>query len=426
LRLSGLEPDRGRRKVLTVALMLAVLLSLLFVGHPARASADSGSQGVPADSLTIKVGYFGGPYYTKKVYTVSDLEAMPQVEQAYTYIDNMPSVVIDSGKGVKFADLLADAGIDINSIEQFYFYATDVKHGWYEDLDKPYLLDTARNYYPNLPSHWDYETQMPLPGASTGAIKVDTIIAYQDNWERFATAPDFSVHDTSTRFRLLFGQTDTGTRTASRSVMWVHEIDVLLGGSPPSGVILSQKLATIKVGSTFQLTATVTPGDATDRSVTWTSSDTGVATVNSNGLVTVVGPGMATISVSTIVGDKTATCIINGPSRNSGDQGAVAAGSSTHNNGDQGYPSGLRKTASDQQRSEAGGAAGANPATANAALSLLGNQPWRVYEMSSDAVPLQRQTDQSGMDAYVAVLFLILFLWGSVRRYTKYAREEKR
>jgi hypothetical protein len=160
--------------------------------------------------------------------------------------------------------------------------------------------------------------------------------------------------------------------------------------------------------------------------VTWTSSDTGVATVNSNGLVTVVGPGMATISVSTIVGDKTATCIINGRSRNSGDQGAVAAGSSTHNNGDQGYPSGLRNTASDQKRSEAGGAAGANPATANAALSLLGNQPWRVYEMSSDAVPLQRQTDQSGMDAYVAVLFLILFLWGSVRRYTKYAREEKR
>ena len=60
---------------------------------------------------------------------------------------------------------------------------------------------------------------MPIPGAVYGAIRVDTIIAYQDHWKRFATAPDFSVHDSSTRFRLLFGQTDTSTRTASRSAI---------------------------------------------------------------------------------------------------------------------------------------------------------------------------------------------------------------
>ncbi len=399
------------RQMVALVLTLATLLGLLWSVCPVTASADSGSRGVPADTLTIKVGYFGGPYYTKKVYTVSDLQAMPQVEQAYTYIDNMPAVVIDSGKGVKFADLLADAGIDVNSIEKFYFYATDVKHGWYEDLDKPYLLDTTRYYYPNLPAHWDYGTQMSMPGATNGAIKVDTIIAYQDNWKRFVTAPDFSIHDTSTRFRLLFGQTDTSTPTASRSVKWVHEIDVMMGGAPPSGVALSQNLASIKVGSTFQLTATIIPGDATDKSTTWTSSDTKVATVDNNGLVTVVGPGTATITVSTVVGGKTATCIINGP---------------TWNSGDQGYPAGVRETASDRQHSGESGAAGVDSSTANTVLEQSGNQPWRVYEMSSDTVPLQRQTDQSGLDAYVAVTFLILFLWGLVRRYTEYAREEKR
>ena len=265
------------------------------------------------------------------------------MEQAYTYIDNMPSVVIDSGKGVKFADLLADAGIDVHSIEQLYFYATDVKHGWYEDLDKPYLLDTARYYYPNLPSHWDYGTESAVAGAVYGAVRVNTIIAYQDNWKRFATAPDFSVHDTSTRFRLLFGQTDTSTRTASRSVMWVHEIDVMLGGAPPGGVTLNQDLISIKVGSTFQLTATVTPGDATDKSVTWTSSDTRVATVNSNGLVTVVGPGTATITVSTMIGNKTAICAINGPGLNNGGQGATGAGTGNYHDGDQSPPAGIRR-----------------------------------------------------------------------------------
>lgn len=425
MQLRSLEPDRGPRKIVVVVLALVVLFGLLFSANPGTAGADSGSQGVPADSLTIKVGYFGGPFYAKKVYSVSDLEAMTQVEQAYTYIDNMPAVVIDSGKGVKLADLLADAGIDVHSIEQFYFYATDVKHGWYEDLDKPYLLDTARYYYPNLPAHWDYGTQLSLPGATSGAIKVDTIIAYQDNWQRFAIAPDFSVHETSTRFRLLFGQTDPSTRTASRSVSWVHEIDVLLGGAPPSGVILNQDLAKIKVGSTLQLMATVTPGDATDKSVTWTSSDPGVAKVNSDGLVTVVGPGTATITVNTVVGNQTATCTINGPALNNGGQGTAGAGTGNHHDGDQSPPDGMQARSDYRQRSEAG-AAGANSLTVKASSEQSANQPWRVYEMSSDAVPLQQQTDQGSLDAYLEVVFLILFLWGSVRRYTEYAREVKR
>jgi hypothetical protein len=396
---------------------------LLWIANPGKASADSGSQGAPADSLTIKVGYFGGPFYTKKVYTVSDLEAMPQVKQAYTYIDNMPAVVIDSGKGVKFADLLADAGIDVNSIEKFYFYATDVKHGWYEDLDKPYLLDNARYYYPNLPAHWDYGTQMSMPGATSGAIKVDTIITYQDNWERFVTAPDFSIHDTSTRFRLLFGQTDASTPTASRSVRWVHEIDVMLGGAPPSGVALNQNLANIKVGSTFQLTATITPGDATDKSVTWTSSDPKVATVDSNGLVTVVGPGTATITVSTVVGDKTATCIVNGPNRNDSGQGAVGAGASVHKGGGQGATGGPLVPESNQQHLERSGVAAVRPAPANTVFKQSDSQPWRVYEMSSDAVPLQLQKDQGGLDLYLAAVFLALFILGLARKYTDYARE---
>ena len=76
----------------------------------------------------------------------------------------------------------------------------------------------------------------------------------------------------------------------------------MLGGAPPSGVSLNQDLVNAKVGSTFQLTATITPGDATDLSVAWASSDTRVATVDNDGLVTVVGPGTATITVH---GDRT-------------------------------------------------------------------------------------------------------------------------
>lgn len=381
---------------------------------PDKAGDKPTRVGVPSDTLTIKVGYYGGPYYTKKVYTLKDIEAMPLVLQAYTFIDNMPAVVIDSGKGVKLTDLLADAGIDVNSVEAFYFYATDVKVGWYECLPKSYLLDTTRYYYPKLPTHWDYDTQSSVPGAAYGAIRADPIIAIHDNWQRFATSPDFSVHDTSTRFRLLFGQDDTGTRTASRSVKWVHAIEVMLGGAPPSGVTLDHNIAKLKVGSTFQLTADVAPGKATDKSVTWSSSQPNVAVVDKNGLVTIVGRGTATITVSTVVGNLTASCVVNGSNQ---------AGAASQKNGALNTPAGPAPPKDKLRALAEKKAASALLKTISVSAKQAGSQPWRVFEMSVDAVPLRQQKDQNNFGIYATVLFFTLFFFGAGQRYREYSKE---
>ena len=62
-------------------------------------------------------------------------------------------------------------------------------------------------------------------------------------------------------------------------------------------------------GQTSTLTATVTPSNATNKSVTWTSSDEAVATVSTSGVVTAVGNGTATITAKTKDGTNlTATC----------------------------------------------------------------------------------------------------------------------
>ncbi len=67
----------------------------------------------------------------------------------------------------------------------------------------------------------------------------------------------------------------------------------------------------LAVGTTEQLTATVSPSNATDKSLTWTSSNTGVATVSSTGLVTGVADGTATITVkSNADSSKKATCTV--------------------------------------------------------------------------------------------------------------------
>ena len=64
------------------------------------------------------------------------------------------------------------------------------------------------------------------------------------------------------------------------------------------------------VGETGQLAATVAPADATDKSVTWSSSNGSVASVDASGRVTAVSAGSATITVKTEDGGKTATCAV--------------------------------------------------------------------------------------------------------------------
>lgn len=74
-----------------------------------------------------------------------------------------------------------------------------------------------------------------------------------------------------------------------------------------TGVSLNKTSTALTVGETETLTATVAPAEATDKTVTWTTSDASVATV-ADGVVTAVGAGTATITVTTTDGSKTATC----------------------------------------------------------------------------------------------------------------------
>ena len=79
---------------------------------------------------------------------------------------------------------------------------------------------------------------------------------------------------------------------------------------PVTAVSLDRASATLTEGETLQLTATVSPDNATNKTVSWTSTNSSVATVNQNGLVTAIAEGSATIKVTTIDGQKTAECSI--------------------------------------------------------------------------------------------------------------------
>ena len=127
-------------------------------------------------------------------------------------------------------------------------------------------------------------------------------------------------------FTVTVTDTNGGTFSKRRSSNYVVERKVFKtmsafevvpeGGSdtptvvPVTGVQIESSSLALEPGEIANLTATVLPSNATDKSVSWSSSNTGVATVDNNGKVTAVAAGSAVITVTTADGGKTATCTV--------------------------------------------------------------------------------------------------------------------
>lgn len=93
--------------------------------------------------------------------------------------------------------------------------------------------------------------------------------------------------------------TATITAKAKNGVSGTCKVTVTASVIPVTGVSVSPASASIEVGKTKQLAATVQPSNASEKALTWTSDDTSVATVSTAGLVTAKKAGSATITAKT-------------------------------------------------------------------------------------------------------------------------------
>ena len=117
----------------------------------------------------------------------------------------------------------------------------------------------------------------------------------------------------------------TITASTANGLKAICEVTVVVATVGVSGLELNLEEAEIVEGESVQLQATVLPADATDKIVTWTSSDETVATVNASGMVSALKTGTATITAATANG-LTATCTVTVTAKPSGIEGVDGDG----------------------------------------------------------------------------------------------------
>ncbi len=120
----------------------------------------------------------------------------------------------------------------------------------------------------------------------------------------------------SGNYKNLKGPSDTGMENTYRITKITGDLTVTVSTAaseedvPVTGVTLDQDSLLLGGHDCAQLTAEVLPEDASNKTVSWQSSDTNVVTVDDTGLVTAVYRGKATVTVVTDDGQKTAECAV--------------------------------------------------------------------------------------------------------------------
>ncbi|OHX64746.1 hypothetical protein NH26_24600 [Flammeovirga pacifica] len=167
--------------------------------------------------------------------------------------------------------------------------------------------DYEITYWISTPTETGAEIEFILDGASVGKDAV-TPTGGWDNYEELKSAHTVTLSGTHT-VRLL----------ASSAEAWQWNLDKFvltpIENTTPqevkvTGVTLNSNAENLTTGQTVQLSSTIAPIDATDKTVSWMTDNASVATVDANGLVKAIGAGDATITVTTNDGSFTAVAQI--------------------------------------------------------------------------------------------------------------------
>ncbi len=139
--------------------------------------------------------------------------------------------------------------------------------------------------------------------------------------------------------------TEDGTVFAEcKFTVELPEVEPPVVHTPVTGVIISEtELTLTEIGQTASLIADVTPFSATNKTVSWSSSDESVVTVDQNGTVTAVKKGSAIVTVTTQEGLFTADCTVSvNIKSNSGSSSGNSSSGTSSSSGNSGSSSSVK------------------------------------------------------------------------------------
>ena len=181
-----------------------------------------------------------------------------------------------------------------------------------------------------------WNTKTNAAGATALETAKANLLTTTKNYVQFLldTAKDITVGDVTYRipadvYNTAKDAIANATTVADVLSAYNTALEAQVEVTPVTGVSVTPAQATIRVGNTTTIKAIVTPDDATEKAVTWTSSDDTVATVDSNGVVTGVKVGTATITATTIDGSFAATCEVNVNRKHSSSSSSSGGGGSS-------------------------------------------------------------------------------------------------
>jgi len=203
-----------------------------------------------------------------------------------SFTDDYPA-----GSGLQYVQMDLGAEYDLSDIKLWHYYADGRK---YKDVivqasNDPTFAAGVTTLYSND------KDNSARRGTGTSSEYVET-----------SAGLDIPVSKVTARYVRFYSN---GSNMNSNN----HYVEASVYGTErihPVSVSLSKATDTLMVGGTDTLTAQVLPADSTDKSVTWSSSAPGVATVSQSGLVTGVSTGTATITAATADGNLKASCAV--------------------------------------------------------------------------------------------------------------------
>lgn len=208
------------------------------------------------NSLKVRVGFYGGPYYDIHTFSYSEMCSLAD-GQVYTYsgADSGGFMRVAYAWGVPLSRIVSAADVDLRSVKYFHMTTADSYGEGRTTFSVGTLLNTSRYFYPNMvkmviPGNGDQQTirfDEVTEEHTEGAQRVPTILAIgstefsRAEAVRVGESGEYASYSTGSlpqdhQYRLMYGQTGLSSvnkaSNAQSNDKWVTAIDIQLAGAP--------------------------------------------------------------------------------------------------------------------------------------------------------------------------------------------------